>query len=113
MGLNIAHPDFRRELKAVVRDFAPQLFVIDPWNALARDAMEKDYQEAFDRLREVLAESSEPTACLIVHHLRKPKSEDRHRGPNWGICSRVGDCQGTKKRRCTLARVGAAQTRCG
>jgi hypothetical protein len=42
--------------------------------------MEKDYQQAFDRLREVLAESSELPACLIIHHLRKPKNEDRHRG---------------------------------
>jgi hypothetical protein len=42
--------------------------------------VEKDYQQAFDRLREVLAESSELPACLIIHHLRKPKNEDRHRG---------------------------------
>jgi hypothetical protein len=80
LGLNMANLQFRTELKAMMRNFAPHLLVVDPWNALARDAMEKDFQEAFDRLREILAASPEQAACLIVHHLRKPKSEDRHRG---------------------------------
>ena len=83
-GLNLANPHFRAELKAVMRDFAPHLVVIDPWNALARDAMEKDYQLAFDQLRECIKESPENPACLIVHHLRKPKSEDRHKGRSLG-----------------------------
>jgi hypothetical protein len=78
--LNIGYPQFQAELKAAIRDFAPHLLVVDPWNALARDAMEKDFQEAFDKLRKVLAESTENPACLIIHHLRKPKSEDKHRG---------------------------------
>ena len=80
LGLNITYPQFQAELKAAMRDFAPHLVVVDPWNALARDAMEKDYQEAFDKLRKVLAESAENPACLIIHHLRKPKSDDKHRG---------------------------------
>lgn len=84
LGLNIGDVRFRSELKAMMRDFAPHLLVVDPWNALARDAMEKDYQEAFERLREVLAESPECPACLIVHHLRKPKPEDKHRGRSLG-----------------------------
>jgi hypothetical protein len=42
--------------------------------------MEKDFQEAFEKLRNVLAESTENPACFIIHHLRKPKSEDKHRG---------------------------------
>ena len=51
---------------------------------MARDAMEKDYQQAFDHLRECLQESPENPACLILHHLRKPKSEDRQRGRSLG-----------------------------
>jgi energy-coupling factor transporter ATP-binding protein EcfA2 len=80
LGLAIGDPKFRVELKAVLKDFAPGLLVVDPWNALCRDAMEKDTQEAFDRLRDVIAESPVPTATMIIHHLRKPKAEDRHRG---------------------------------
>ena len=72
----------RDELKAMVRDFQPNLLIVDPFNACVRDAMEKDFQAAFARLREITAESSEDTACLILHHLRKPKPEDRHRGRN-------------------------------
>src|SRR5262249_50025934 len=37
-------------------------------------------QEAFEKLRIALAESPENPACWIVHHLRKPRSDDRHRG---------------------------------
>lgn len=81
-GLALHNADFRRELKVEVRDFAPNLLIVDPWNACVRDAMEKDFQEGFARLREVLAEAPGEPACLILHHLRKPKSEDRHKGRN-------------------------------
>ncbi len=81
-GLALQNPMFRAELKAMMRDFAPDLLIVDPWNACVRDAMEKDFQEGFARLREVLAESPNNPAPLILHHLRKPKSEDRHKGRN-------------------------------
>ena len=83
-GLALQSPQFRDELKAMMRDFAPHLLIVDPWNACVRDAMEKDFQEGFTRLREVLAESPNEPACLILHHLRKPKSDDRHKGRNLG-----------------------------
>lgn len=79
-GLALQSAQFRTELKAMMRDFKPNLLIVDPWNACVRDAMEKDFQEGFTRLREVLAESRDEPACLILHHLRKPRSEDRHRG---------------------------------
>ena len=79
------NPLFRNELRAVVNDFAPHLLTVDPWNSVARDAMEKDYQQSFVWLREILAERPENPACLIVHHLRKPKSEDRARGRGLAI----------------------------
>jgi hypothetical protein len=81
-GLALQNPLFRDELKAMMRGFAPNLLIVDPWNACVRDAMEKDFQEGFSRLREVLAEVPGEPACLILHHLRKPKSEDRHKGRN-------------------------------
>ncbi|HOB97679.1 MAG TPA: AAA family ATPase [Verrucomicrobiota bacterium] len=82
LGLALQNPNFRCEMKAEIKDFAPHLLIMDPWNSCVRDAMEKDFQEALSRLREILAESPEETAPLIVHHLRKPKSEDRHKGRN-------------------------------
>jgi hypothetical protein len=66
-------------LKAALRDFGPQLVIVDPWINITRDSMEKDFMEAFERLREVMAEVPD-AACLILHHLRTPRSEDRHRG---------------------------------
>jgi hypothetical protein len=78
-GFEFTNPYFRAELKAALRDFGPQLVIIDPWNAVTRDTMEKDYLEAFERLREVMAEAP-GAACLIIHHLRKPRADDRHRG---------------------------------
>ena len=80
LGMLMDNPLFRNELRAIVNDFAPHLLTVDPWNSVARDAMEKDYQQAFVWLREILVERPENPACLIVHHLRKPKSEDRARG---------------------------------
>ena len=79
-GLALSNPYFRAELKATVKDFAPNLVILDPFNATLRDAQERDFQEALARLREVLAASPTEPGCLILHHLRKPKAEDRHRG---------------------------------
>jgi hypothetical protein len=80
-GFEFANPIFRADLKAALRDFKPQLVIIDPWNACVRDSMEKDFLEGFERLREVMAEVPD-AACLILHHLRKPRAEDRHKGRN-------------------------------
>ena len=80
-GFEFANPNFRADLKAALRDFGPQLVIIDPWNACVRDSMERDFLEGFERLREVMAEVPN-AACMIVHHLRKPRSEDRHKGRN-------------------------------
>jgi hypothetical protein len=70
---------FRDELKARIREFKPQLIVIDPWNRVAKDSMQKDFQEALEWVCEVMEEFPD-AACLILHHLRKPKAEDRQRG---------------------------------
>jgi hypothetical protein len=81
-GMDFGNVAFRAQLKAAVRSFRPDLVVIDPWNAVTRDSMEKDYQQTFTYLREVLAELRERPACLIIHHLRKPKSDDKYGGRN-------------------------------
>lgn len=71
---------FRDAVKTTLCEFQPNLVILDPWNQVARDGMEKDYQEAFVNLREVLADVPSEPALLIIAHLRKPKAEDRHRG---------------------------------
>jgi hypothetical protein len=78
-GFEFTNPHFREDVKAALRDFGPQVVIVDPWNNVTRDTMEKDYLEAFERLREVMAEAPD-ASCLILHHLRKPRAEDRHRG---------------------------------
>jgi AAA domain len=80
LGLNLSNAHFRAELCRIVGEFAPELIVFDPWNSIARDSMEKDFQTALDYVRDVLAASPGKPACLIVHHLRKPKADDRQRG---------------------------------
>lgn len=80
LGMLMANPLFRAELGAMVKDFAPQLLILDPFNSVARDSMEKDYQQAFDWMKESLAASNENPACLIVAHTRKPRAEERARG---------------------------------
>ncbi len=80
LGMLMDNPLFRAELRAAVDDFAPHVLLIDPWNSVARDSMEKDYQMAFNWLREILAGRPEDPAIVIIHHLRKPKDTDRARG---------------------------------
>jgi hypothetical protein len=76
-GMLMDNFEFRTQLRAMVAEFKPRLLIIDPWNSITRDVMERDYHQAFVWLREVLANCPENPACLIVHHLRKPRAEDR------------------------------------
>ncbi len=82
LGFQLVNPAFRAEARAMVADFAPHLVICDPLNALLRDSQERDVNECFGFMREILSASSENPACLLIHHLRKPKSDDRHRGTN-------------------------------
>jgi RecA-family ATPase len=72
-GMLMDHCDFRAQLRALIMEFKPHLLVIDPWNSVTRDVMERDYHQAFVYIREVLADCPENPACLIIHHLRKPR----------------------------------------
>ena len=82
LGFQLANPVFRAEAAAMMADFAPHLVICDPLNALLRDSQERDVNECFGFLREILSASPENPACLLIHHLRKPKSDDRHKGRN-------------------------------
>ncbi|MBI3869294.1 MAG: AAA family ATPase [Verrucomicrobia bacterium] len=82
LGMALQNPNFLEDLKAAIREFNPDLIIVDPLNACLRDSMEKDLQEVFSKIREIAAESNKQPAVLLLHHLRKPKSDDSHRGRN-------------------------------
>ncbi len=71
---------FRKDLGAALTAFAPDLLVIDPLNQITEDATEKDIARVLGRIRQLLREAGIRPAVLIVHHTRKPKSDDRHKG---------------------------------
>jgi len=80
LGLMLANHGFRAELRSVMQDFAPQLVVVDPWNACVRDEMAREYQEGLSFLKDITASGPEKCATLILHHVRKPREGDRQRG---------------------------------
>ena len=80
LGLMLANPGFRAELRSVMQDFAPQLVVVDPWNACVRDEMAREFQEGLTFLKDITSSGPEKCATLILHHIRKPREGDRQRG---------------------------------
>ena len=82
LGFQLGLPEFREALKKVMAEFQPDVVICDPLNALIRDSQERDVAEAFGFLREIMAASPTNPMCLLLHHLRKPKSEDKHKGRN-------------------------------
>jgi hypothetical protein len=53
-GLCFQRREFRDQLRAELENFPPDIFIIDPWNAVARDDRAKDYLETFDYVRQVI-----------------------------------------------------------
>jgi hypothetical protein len=80
LGMQFGEVAFRAALKAEVLRFEPSLVILDPWNSVCLDSMERDFQEGLGHVREVLASVALPPALLVVHHLRKPRADDRARG---------------------------------
>lgn len=75
-GLAFDHPDFCSQLRAAIEEFGPDVVMIDPWNAAARDEKAREYLETFDRIRAVIPAGDTGPALGIVAHTRKPKSEE-------------------------------------
>lgn len=76
-GLCFSRADFRRDLARAIAEFAPDLIIIDPWNAVARDDKVRDYLESFDLIRAVIGTGDSAPAILIVAHTRKPLPNER------------------------------------
>jgi len=71
---------FREDLTLAAREFGPDLIVFDPLNAMVSDSQERDIIALLGQLREIVSESGTNPALLVVHHLRKPREGDKHRG---------------------------------
>jgi len=79
-GLCFSRRDFRRDLERALASFRPDLVIIDPWNAVARDDKARDYLESFDLVRSVIGTGLDAPAILIVAHTRKPLPGERANG---------------------------------
>jgi hypothetical protein len=79
-GLCFDHRDFRRDLERALSAFDPDLVVIDPWNAVARDDKARDYLESFDLVRSLIGTTDSSPATLVVPHIRKPLPSERAHG---------------------------------
>jgi hypothetical protein len=79
-GLCFGRDDFRAQLAAAIAEFKPDIMILDPWNAAARDEKAREYLETFNALRSVLPLGDDAPALGIVAHTRKPKMDERASG---------------------------------
>lgn len=79
-GLPFHRPEFRRALTNEVREFNPDVIVIDPWTAVAADDAAKDVVDKLAEIRSCLPPGDACPAVVIVCHTRKPKSEGLRKG---------------------------------
>lgn len=80
LGFAFERRDFCDQLRREVENFQPDIFILDPFNRLARDDKAKDYSQAFEDLLAVLPTGDDAPALGIVAHTRKPRAEERASG---------------------------------
>ena len=71
---------FCDQLRREIESFQPDVFILDPFNRLARDDKARDYAEAFEDLLSVLPTGDDAPALGIVAHTRKPRTDERANG---------------------------------
>ena len=71
---------FCDQLRREIEIFQPDVFILDPFNRLARDDKARDYAEAFEDLLSVLPTGDDAPALGIVAHTRKPRADERASG---------------------------------
>jgi hypothetical protein len=71
---------FCDQLRREIEKFPPDVFILDPFNRLARDDKAKDYAQAFDDLLAVLPTGDDAPVLGIVAHTRKPRTDERANG---------------------------------
>ncbi len=79
-GLTLSHAEFRVDIQAALDAFKPDVVILDPWNAAAKDDRQKDYAETFDALRSLLPTGKDKPALGIVAHTRKPQPNEKRTG---------------------------------
>jgi hypothetical protein len=79
-GLCLEREDFRAQLVAAIQKFQPDVIILDPWNAAARDDRQKDYLDTFAMIRSIIPAGDDSPAIGIVAHTRKPKGDERKTG---------------------------------
>ena len=79
-GFAFDDAEFLAQLQGAIMEFQPDVFLLDPWNRLARDEKGKDYREAFERILSVLPAGDKMPAIGIVAHTRKPSHNERTNG---------------------------------
>jgi hypothetical protein len=79
-GLCFWKSEFRDQLKNYADSFGPQVVIVDPWNAVARDEKAKDYLESFELVHNVFPPGEAGPALGIVAHTRKPTVGERANG---------------------------------
>ena len=72
--------DFCDQLRREIDKFQPDVFILDPFNRLARDDKAKDYSQAFEDLLSVLPTGDDAPPLGIVAHTRKPRTDERANG---------------------------------
>jgi len=80
LGMCFGREDFRVQVAKAIRNFAPDVVILDPWNAAARDDKQKDYLDTFALVRSIIPASDNSPALGIVAHTRKPKGDERTTG---------------------------------
>lgn len=76
-GLAFHRAEFRQAVAQLVREFAPDVVVLDPWTAVAADDMAKDIIDKLAEIRTCFPAGDDCPALVIVAHTKKPRVEDK------------------------------------
>lgn len=76
-GLCFHRHEFRRAVKAAVKDFKPDMVILDPWTSVAVDDTSKDVVDKLAEIRSCFGPGDECPSLVIVAHTKKPRQEDK------------------------------------
>lgn len=76
-GLAFHRTEFRQAVAQLVREFRPDVVVLDPWTAVAADDMAKDIIDKLAEIRTCFPAGDDCPALVIVAHTKKPRVEDK------------------------------------
>lgn len=79
-GMSVDDPEFVAQVVAMIKEFRPDLIIIDPFNHIVTDEKYKEQREAIRLVQSIVAASGSQAAVLFVHHLRKGRDGERPRG---------------------------------